>query len=300
MIHDNLPISQPQYFPEGTANIHERWLRAIVTSADQILCISQDVADQTELWLEEHKLALRPPPKFVVLHHGADLGAASPTNGLSKDAAALLDELSARPTFLMVGTIEPRKGYLQTLDAFEILWADGIDINLVIVGTEGWQPVPQHKRRNIPQIVARLRKRSKTNRHLFWLNGTSDEYLDRLYTASVCLIAASEGEGFGLPLIEAAKHGLPIIARDIPVFREVAGEYAAYFAGMHPTDLAGAIKSWLALYVEGRHPKSARMPWITWAENVKRLKEILVTDARSVGLQRREKSSEAALAGQRM
>lgn len=44
--------------------------------------------------------------------------------------------------------------------------------------------------------------------------------------SSTCLIAASFGEGFGLPLIEAAQHGLPIMARDIAVFREVAKEYA--------------------------------------------------------------------------
>ena len=52
---------------------------------------------------------------------------------------------------------------------------------------------------------------------------------------SACLIAASFGEGFCLPLIEAAKHDLPMIARDIPVFREVAGQSAqlkdvAYYA----------------------------------------------------------------------
>ena len=56
---------------------------------------------------------------------------------------------------------------------------------------------------------------------MLWLEGISDEYLDKVYAASTCLIAASEGEGFGLPLIEAAQHKLPIIARDIPVFREV-------------------------------------------------------------------------------
>ena len=106
MVHDNLPIFKPQYFPKGTAETHERWLRSIVTSADQIICISQDVADQTARWIEDQEPALRPPPKLVVLHHGADIGAASSTNGLPEDAAVVLDELSGRPSFLMVGTIE--------------------------------------------------------------------------------------------------------------------------------------------------------------------------------------------------
>ena len=49
----------------------------------------------------------------------------------------------------------------------------------------------------------------------FRLQGISDEYLEQVYAASTCLIAASINEGFGLPLIEAARHGIPIVARDI-------------------------------------------------------------------------------------
>ena len=91
-----------------------------------------------------------------------------------------------------------------------------------------------------------------------------------------CLIAAAEGEGFGLPLIEAARHGLPIIARDIPVFREVAGEHAFYFAGKDSDVLAEAIKQWLVLHESGEHPNSNSIHWRTWAQSVERLKEILL------------------------
>ena len=65
--------------------------------------------------------------------------------------------------------------------------------------------------------------------------------LEKVYAASTCLISASEGEGFGLPLIEAAQHKIAIIARDIPVFREVAGDHAFYFNGNESTDLPKAI-----------------------------------------------------------
>jgi glycosyltransferase involved in cell wall biosynthesis len=92
----------------------------------------------------------------------------------------------------------------------------------------------------------------------------------------VCLIAASEGEGFGLPLIEAARHKLAIIARDIAVFREVAGAHALYFEGKEPAALAIAIEDWLALYKSGKHPKSDFMPWVTWRQSSQRLKEILL------------------------
>ena len=125
----------------------------------------------------------------------------------------------------MVGTVEPRKGHAQTLAAFERLWADGVDVGLAIVGGEGW---------HTESLMGRLRTHSERGRRLIWLARASDEMLLRLYDSAVALIAASEGEGFGLPLVEAAQHGLPIIARDLPVFMEVAGEHAFYFSGMAP------------------------------------------------------------------
>ena len=116
---------------------------------------------------------------------------------------------------------------------------------------------------------------AKCGKRLFWFDGPSDEYLEKIYAASSCLIAASEGEGFGLPLIEAARYGLPILARDIPVFREVAGEHAFYFAAEEP-NLPQAIKDWLSLYRTDSHPKSDVMSSMTWAESGERIKDILL------------------------
>jgi glycosyltransferase involved in cell wall biosynthesis len=164
--------------------------------------------------------------------------------------------------FLMVGTIEPRKGHLQVLAAFEKLWTDRADVNLVIVGRQGWQ---------VEELVAKIRRHPRGGENLFWLEGISDEYLEEVYAASTCLIAASESEGFGLPLIEAAQHKLPIIARDIPVFREVAGENAFYFSGTSPEALTDAIGEWLDLNADGQAPSSEGIRWLTWAESTQQL-----------------------------
>ena len=69
---------------------------------------------------------------------------------------------------------------------------------------------------------------------------------------------------------------MPIIARDIPIFREVAGEHAFYFTGLQPEALAAAIKEWLTLYGNGKYPKSDAMPWMTWAQSVERLKDVVL------------------------
>jgi glycosyltransferase involved in cell wall biosynthesis len=76
------------------------------------------------------------------------------------------------------------------------------------------------------------------------------------------LLGVSLDEGFDLPLIEAAKHALPILARDIPVFREIAGDHAAWFSGTTAEDLASALESWIELWTVsvagGRHCVAAR------------------------------------------
>ncbi len=78
------------------------------------------------------------------------------------------------------------------------------------------------------------------------------------------MIAASIAEGFGLPIIEGAQHGLDIIARDIPVFREVAGNNAFYFQSDKAEDLSDAIKAWLS---SDRRNISNNIKWLTWSES---------------------------------
>jgi len=267
-IYDMLPILLPQAFPEGTADQHTRWLSILARHSDGLVCISRSVADELFEWLNENGPQSRLRPLQIGWFHlGADIDMSVPTRGIPDRGDEILISLGARPSFLAVGTIEPRKRYAQILMAFHQLWAEGVDVNLTIVGKQGW---------NVDEIAEALRRHPEFGKRLLWLEGISDEYLDKIYTASACLIAASEGEGFGLPLIEAARHHIPILARDIPVFHEVGGEHMSYFAGHEPDDLARAVKDWLILYGEDHHPKSGNMPWLTWAESAERLKDLLL------------------------
>jgi len=275
LVHDLLPMELPQCFPPGAAQVHERWLRTVAREADQLICISEAVLDGVRRWMAGASPGQdRPPPRLSRLHHGADLdGTAVATRAAP---SAIMAAVHARPTFVMVGTVEPRKGYDQVLAAFEQLWAGGFEVNLVVVGAEGWRELAQDRRSSIPQVVRRLQTSPAAGRQLFWLQDASDSVLLELFRDCACLIAASWGEGFGLPLIEAARAGLPILARDIPVFREVAGAHAAYFDAKTPEGLARAIGDWLGKFERGQHPRSADMPFQTWAENVEALKAALV------------------------
>lgn len=263
LVYDLLPILSPEYFPFGANEWFSNWLQAVGES-DGAVCISKAVADELSEWMRSQQWSRLRSFALEWNHLGADIEQSEPTKGMPPDADKTLAILRGRPSFLIVGTLEPRKGHAQVLDAFERLWQAGVDLNLVIVGKQGWM---------VEKLVERLRSHPEVGKHLFWLEGISDEYLEKVYAVSACLIAASYGEGFGLPLIEAAQHKLPIIARDIPVFREVAGEHAFYFNAATPDDLAQAIQEWLSLYRRDQHPKSDNMPWLTWKESARRLAE---------------------------
>ncbi len=260
-VFDLLPISHPLWFPPEAESAHIAW--ANVVAKCNALCISKAVAEEFKAWCNTMQIT---PPEPRYFHLGADIDTSVPSLGMPDNAQTILAALTSLPSFLMVGTIEPRKGQEQTLAAIELLWQQGMSVSLVIVGKAGWM---------VDTFVSKLVKHPERNRHLFWLESISDEFLNKVYQASHCLIAASEGEGFGLPLIEAAQHGLPIIARDIPVFREVAGEFAYYFEGLKAEDLASSITKWLDLRANNTHPMSSDMPWLTWQQSTQKLVHLL-------------------------
>lgn len=267
LLHDLLPIQMPEYFPPGNEEGFTRWLESI-TSTDGIICVSQTVADELRDWVTEHMPERERPLHISWSHNGADIDNSAPSMGMPEDAPEVLAKLEKRPSFLMVGTLEPRKGYADSLDVFDALWQQGQDVNLVIVGKMGWK---------IKQLAERIQSHPEYNQRLFWLAGISDEYLEKIYSVSTCLIAASYGEGFGLPLIEAAQKGIPIIARDIPVFREVAGKHATYLPQDMNVDSAGKVISrWLEERRTGKAPSSETMPWLTWQESSQSLLQQII------------------------
>ncbi len=263
VVYDIIPLLYPQYSTAGLTQAFEAWLEGLAQEADALWCISQAVAQDVQVWLTAHAPA-GALPQVGYFHLGADIENSVPTLGLPDEAQQLLATMRERPYFMMVGTLEPRKGYAQTLAAFELLWHQGVEVGLVVVGKEGW---------NTQELASRLRNHPERGRHLFWLERASDEFLAQLYGAARCLLAASEAEGFGLPLIEAAQHSLPVLARDITVFHEVAGCHAFYFSGTTPQTLVLALRSWLMLAEVGGAPESKDMPWLTWRESAQRLLE---------------------------
>ncbi|NJS15528.1 MAG: glycosyltransferase family 4 protein [Sphingopyxis sp.] len=212
------------------------WLAIIAGTADGFFCVSQPVARQIPEILRQQAGLVECPPA-VVIPMGWDLSGSCPSTGLPPGFEDVLERLSGAPIVLQVGTIEPRKGHVDSLAAMEMLWRDGIQTRLVLVGSAGWK---------MDEFVRRLKHHPEFGRRLFWTDRISDEALARLYFACTGMIFPSLAEGFGLPVVEALAHGKPVLARRLDVFEPLEKHGVTLFdVDIAPSALAGEIVRWL-------------------------------------------------------
>ena len=94
----------------------------------------------------------------------------------------------------------------------------------------------------VEELIEKLRRHPKLGSLLFWLEDVSDADLDRIYGACSCLIAASEGEGFGLPLIEAANIDCRSWRAIFRCFAKSPASMPSFFKGRTPEALAEAVR----------------------------------------------------------
>jgi len=174
-----------------------------VRASDEIVAGAQVIADSvSELFsIDSGRLSVVPPGTQI---------------SIDPPAFESLQQFGVdRPYFLFVGTIEPRKNLPRLLTAFSSL-AKSVKDNalLVIAGGEGWGGV------NINDLVHDL---GLTNNVL--LLGYVDELsLACLYANARFLVMPSLYEGFGLPLVEAMAHGVPVLTSNNSSMPEVAGD----------------------------------------------------------------------------
>lgn len=233
--YDLLPVLHPDWFKDKSVRYFRGWLDFVTREADCLACISKAVADDMAHWIDGHDL---PAPVIAPIRLGAAIGSSRPSVGMPSNSADILDWVRAGTCAMMVGTIEPRKGHDQVLAAFEHLWANpqpGEDFRLLVVGRPGWKTKAQQQR---------LRHLHSSSDRLRWIDNASDEFLEHLYGACWGLIQASLGEGFGLPILEAAVHAKPILARDLPVFREIAPRGTEFFTDGNASAFATALRRW--------------------------------------------------------
>jgi glycosyltransferase involved in cell wall biosynthesis len=260
-IYDLGPLTMPAMTDEGMPPVFRRWIEFILGYSTGLVCISKAVADEVYQLIKAIKLPR--PMKVGYFRLGADFADAEPN-------PAELEFTKTRPTFLMVGTIEPRKGQYYGLKAFEKLWAQGVDINLLIIGKAGWDT-------KILQTI--LQNHPEKDKRLFWRQGVSDGGLAAAYQSADALIMTSYLEGFGLPVVEAGIHNKPVILSDLPVFREV-GEGTPktyYFTPGSVAGLANAVKDFINNDLNTDFSE-VDVTWPTWKESAVELKNVILNN----------------------
>lgn len=236
LVHDLLPSQRPDWFSPNTVLRHRIWLDMLAALADGFLCNSAQTEEDLLAEMDQYGLPRR-DYRTAVLPMGHDINQARHENG-ARDAALhdRIAALAARPFFLKVGTLEPRKGHLDLIRAFDVLWGRGLDQKLVLAGRLGW---------HVDALRDTILAHAEFGRRLIWLDDVDDAGLIEALRLSEGVLVASHAEGFGLPLIEALGHGKPVLARDIPVFRAHESFGVRYFpVDATPQTLADEIQQW--------------------------------------------------------
>jgi glycosyltransferase involved in cell wall biosynthesis len=269
VLHDLIPIHHPDTCHPVVLNAFSHWLDTAVVESDLFICVSRTVADALLSHISERPLHLCRPLKIAFSHHGADVPVRSTQSTVQKRVSDWFSTASdgGMPTFLMVGTIEPRKRHALVLDAFEKVWAKGHQCRLCIIGKEGWEVAP---------LMKRIRSHPESDRRFMFIERATDGELHLAYQSATALIAASIAEGFGLPVVEAALHGVPSLASDISVFREVGGEGAFYFSPDDADDLAAKVIEISQMNACVRKKMTNRIKVMTWKESARHLAEIVL------------------------
>lgn len=240
MIHDTVPLDHPEWSgPRAPAEFAMK-LECALGHARLILCPSGPVAAA----VGARARAGGHRPTVVT----APLGVTP-----SRPAPGLLapDLPRDRPYFVALGTIEPRKDHALLLDVWDRLHQmlpDAEVPRLFIVGRRGWRNEAVFRRLDTAPFMGRT---------VHELNGLPDGAVAALLVGAAALLAPSRAEGFGLPAAEAATLGVPVIASDLPVTREVVNDWPTY---LPPGDIDGWAAAIAQMAVQAKDGPVRRAP----------------------------------------
>lgn len=215
-VHDIIPITYPQYCrPDVIARFHTD-MKNVTKFADRVIFNSAATQREAERFFQT---CGRVPPSLVA-HLGLDLSLAG---NPERFAAA-----SPKPRFHVIGTIEPRKNHALLLT----IWQDFCRVmppedvpELHIIGRRGW---------NNSEVFRVLDRDPMINRAVFEHNSLPDVAVQAHMAQSWGLLFPSHTEGFGLPLIEAAALGVPVLCGENAIYHEILGHYPLYLSLSDP------------------------------------------------------------------
>ncbi len=147
----------------------------------------------------------------------------------------MTDTSTRPPTFVALGTIEPRKNHSMILDAFERIWTRGSNVHLTFLGRFGW--VENSFRARIDALRAR-------HPHFQVIEDADDSTVRNHVLKARATIFVSSVEGFGLPPVESLWLGTPVIASSgIPSLENIGSKGIHMLESLEPESLQAAVES---------------------------------------------------------
>lgn len=261
IVNDILALRHPEWFTKKNSKKLEAWLEIIAVCADELICVSDVVKKDVELWLKENSISTEQLPCSSI-RLGGEIQLPTINHTINKDMIKIIYRM---PFILKVATIEPRKGHLIAIQAFEHLWKKipTLNYSLILVGQYGWKS---------EKVIEYIKSSEFYGKKLFWFDNINDSELIEIYKAASGVINASKGEGFGLPLMEAIFFKKPLFVRDLPVFREVTSNRATYFKNDDKEYLSNLLIKWIKNIEEN---SLDQIPFQSWSMTLKSLLERL-------------------------
>lgn len=181
-----------------------------------------------------------------------------------------------QPYILFVGNANPRKNLSRLIRAFDMAKEQGdFPFELILAGEYGWKF----------DRVAAL-SGLKHAKDIRFLDFVSDEDMPQLYSAASLFAFPTLYEGFGIPMIEAQRCGVPVLASNVSSMPEVGGKDSAYYVDpLSETDIANGLRAVLLdperakeLVARG-YENASRFDWDQSAEQLHKIVEALIEQA---------------------
>ncbi len=262
-VYDIISVTHPQYCLErGVYNFMD-FIGAHLQYADEIIVNAKATVDELEKLTG--RLDCKLPPCHVV-----PLGADFKEKKEIADgdmSPELVEAVAAAPFILMVGTVEPRKNHKLLLEAYDKGLKE-LGYHIIFAGYLGW---------NMEEFAEKLHAHPDFGTKVHHFEGLNDDAISYLYQHAKFLAFCSYTEGFGLPIIEAIQRGTPVLAADVPVLREVGGEYCVWFEQDNAQDLIGKIKEYTADEAGYQQMRERISDYrvTSWEETVKQVRSYL-------------------------
>jgi len=252
IVFDVLPLTHPSAFPAGSAEAYLRYA-SVVACCRNLAFISEATGAAFRQRFGGNAQ--------VVLPLGSD--------ALRRERAAD-KRLPGQPTFVVLGTIEPRKNHLLVLEAFGQVWREFPQTQLVFAGRMGWLS---------DQDKARIERARAEHPQLTWHEHVDDRLIHGLLERATATIFVSEGEGFGLPPVESLWAGTPCIAGPgIPSLQALGGQGIHTLPALSSEALAEAAKRFLdAAYASAKTQEALNVRLPTWSEFGQHARQWLVS-----------------------